>query len=222
MTETQGYLIELEGGDGAGKRTQTELLRRRLIEAGWEVAVFSFPDDHTPFGNIIRESLHGQHGDFLHADPYRVAALYMADRGFRRDGIMAALVRGAIVILDRGPYSNFAYQGVKIPDRKERDLFQQWCERTEFDELQFPRPHLVLFMDIPADLGSDLVDRRGGMPDQHEIDQEFQKRVHDEFTYLASARGWRVVDCRGTETAIASREAIHNRLWIVVHMFLSA
>jgi len=220
MTKKSGYIIELEGGDGAGKKTQTELLRRRLAEAGWEVRVFSFPDDATPYGRLIRAGLNGEHGDFRHTDPYLTAPLYIADRDVWKQEIAESLGRSAIVILDRGPFSNHAYQGVKIPDRQDRDRFQEWLDRFEFDQLHHLPPDLVLVLDVPSDISDELMGRRG-VYDQHERDIEFQRAVHEEFLHLAQSRGWSVVDCAGTESVIASREAIHERVWEVVHAFLA-
>lgn len=220
MMKKPGYIIEIEGGDGAGKKTQTDLLRRRLAEAGWEVLVYSFPDDSTPYGRLIRSALNGEHGDFRHADPYLSAALYMADRGIWSREIAEARERGAIVILDRGPFSNFAFQGAKIDDRHGRDALQAWCERMEFDQLHFPHPDLVLFLDVPSDISEELMGRRGVF-DQHEVDEEYQRAVHEEFVHLAHTSDWAVIDCSGSESVIASREVIHKRIWEIVHAFLA-
>lgn len=221
MNEQPGFLIELEGGDGAGKRTQTERLRRRLTEAGWEVLVYSFPDDGTPYGRVIRTGLNGEYGDFRNTNPYLTAPLYMADRAFRAPEIVAALARRAIVLLDRGPYSNFAYQGAKIPGRSDRDDFQAWCEQMEFNELSFPRPDLVLFLNVPTDVAAGLVDRRGAARDQHESDAEFQRAVHYEFLHLDSKHGWYMINCGGEGATLASPDVIHERIWRVVHRFLA-
>ena len=40
----KGHLIIIEGGDGSGKATQTELLRRRLADDGQSVKAVSYPD----------------------------------------------------------------------------------------------------------------------------------------------------------------------------------
>ena len=40
----KGHLIIIEGGDGSGKATQTELLRRRLADDGQSVKAVSYPE----------------------------------------------------------------------------------------------------------------------------------------------------------------------------------
>ena len=55
----RGLLIAFEGLDQSGKQTQTERLRDRLIEAGRQVRLLSFPAYETPIGAEIRRALDG-------------------------------------------------------------------------------------------------------------------------------------------------------------------
>ena len=45
-----GAIIAFEGLDQSGKQTQAERLRDRLIEAGRQVRLLSFPAYETPIG----------------------------------------------------------------------------------------------------------------------------------------------------------------------------
>jgi len=52
-------IITFEGGDQAGKKTQSAMLQRKLRSAKLKVKLFSFPDFTTPIGKEIDRYLHG-------------------------------------------------------------------------------------------------------------------------------------------------------------------
>ena len=52
----RGRFITLEGGEGAGKTSNLEHIRRRLLEAGKDVVLTREPGG-TPLGEAIRELL---------------------------------------------------------------------------------------------------------------------------------------------------------------------
>ena len=53
-------IITFEGGDQAGKKTQSAMLQRKLRSAKLKVKLFSFPDYTTPIGKEIDRYLHGK------------------------------------------------------------------------------------------------------------------------------------------------------------------
>jgi len=53
-------IIVIEGGDQAGKKTQTELLAKTLKARKLKTKVFSFPDYTTPIGKKIKSYLNGK------------------------------------------------------------------------------------------------------------------------------------------------------------------
>ena len=50
-------IIVIEGGDQAGKKTQSMLLAKALKKAKLKTKVFSFPDYSTPIGKEIKRFL---------------------------------------------------------------------------------------------------------------------------------------------------------------------
>ncbi len=58
-----GKLITIEGIDGSGKRTQTDLLSRFLVEQGYKVKKLSFPNYEGLVGQTIASYLQGDYGD---------------------------------------------------------------------------------------------------------------------------------------------------------------
>ena len=53
-------IIVFEGGDQAGKKTQSTLLEKKLKSAKIKTKLFSFPDYSTPIGKEIDQYLHGK------------------------------------------------------------------------------------------------------------------------------------------------------------------
>jgi dTMP kinase len=104
-----GSFITLEGGDGAGKTTQAELLTAWLQEHGRTVVRTREPGG-TDLGLRIREIVLHERG---HVAPRAEALLYAADRAHHVETVVRpAVARGDVVLQDRYIDSSVAYQGV--------------------------------------------------------------------------------------------------------------
>ena len=105
----RGRFIAFEGGEGAGKSTQSRLLAETLREHGLEVVTTREPGG-TPGAEAIRQLLLDAEGEGWNA---RAEALLFA--AARADHvarlIRPALERGAWVVCDRFLDSSRAYQG---------------------------------------------------------------------------------------------------------------
>ena len=113
-----GNFLVIEGSDGAGKATQTDLLVKRLRDEGRRVKTIDFPryrDNH--FGKLLRDCLDGKHGDFLKLDPRITSLVYAADRFESSKQIRRWLEEGADVVADRYVSANMLHQGSKISER---------------------------------------------------------------------------------------------------------
>ena len=53
-------IVTFEGGDQAGKKTQSTLLAKKLKSMKIKAKLFSFPDYSTPIGKEIGKYLHGK------------------------------------------------------------------------------------------------------------------------------------------------------------------
>ncbi|MBB2893025.1 dTMP kinase [Flexivirga oryzae] len=167
--------IAFEGGDGAGKTTQIELLRGRLIEAGYDVVVTREPGG-TQLGTSIREVL--LHGD--HVAPRAEALLFAADRAHHIATVVRpALARGAIVLQDRYLDSSVAYQGAG------RELDPAEIKRLSLWATEDLLPDLTVLLDVTPEVGRD---RRGEVHDRLEAEQDdFHARVREHYLQLAAA-----------------------------------
>ncbi len=214
-------LIVIEGGDAAGKKTQSNLLVRRFL---WlrkiddvSVKKFDFPRYDSPTGRIIGHALKGKYGDFRHLHPHLASAIYTVDRAAAKQQLEKFLAEG-VVVCDRYTPSNIAFQSAKL-DPSEREEFIRELEEIEYDDVGLPRPTVVVFLDVPVEISKKLAKERGEL-DQHESDIEYQEQVAQVYRDLASSRdNWIVVKCV-EDGAILPPKKIHERIIGAIEPFL--
>ncbi len=76
----RGKIITIEGTDGAGKRTQTELLVKRANLEAYPVFTMSFPDYKSDWGKKIQQYKEGKYGNLDEVDPKNACWLFALDR----------------------------------------------------------------------------------------------------------------------------------------------
>ncbi|MDR0548253.1 MAG: dTMP kinase, partial [Deltaproteobacteria bacterium] len=104
-----GFLLALEGLDGAGKTTLAFQIQEKLLALGLTALVFKEPT-LGPMGLIIRQLTGAGRPDWL--TPNQELELFLADRAWDVDNnIRPALQTGAVAILDRYILSSVVYQG---------------------------------------------------------------------------------------------------------------
>src|SRR3989344_3846430 len=122
--QKKGKLIVIDGTDGSGKATQTELLVKVLKNEGRKVKVVDFPDYYSNFfGKFIGHCLSERYYDFVKVHPKIASVLYAADRFESKNTIEKWLKEGNIVIANRYASANQIHQGGKITNTKKRENF---------------------------------------------------------------------------------------------------
>jgi dTMP kinase len=172
---SRGVFIAFEGGDGAGKSTQAQLLGAWLEALGHTVVLTREPGG-TAFGSAVRELV--LHGD--HVTPRAEALLFAADRAHHVETlILPALARGDVVVTDRYVDSSVAYQGAgRHLGVGEVGELNGWATGGLV-------PTLTVLIDLPAEVGRA---RRGGVHDRLESESEdFHGAVRALFVALAGA-----------------------------------
>jgi dTMP kinase len=201
-TATPGRLIVLEGGDGAGKSTQAELLVAWLRQRGRPVTT-TFQPGGTALGQRLRQILLDPAvGDL---DPAAEALLYVADKAQHlAEVVRPALARGEVVVSDRYVDSLLAYQGAgrDLDPAALAQLADQWG-------VGGLRPDLTILLDVEVGQGLGTI----AAPDRLErAGDDFHQRVRDGFRQLAAADPDRylVVDGRAPVAAVA--QAVRQRV----------
>ncbi|MFT4231453.1 MAG: dTMP kinase [Leucobacter sp.] len=177
-----GIFITLEGGDGAGKSTQAELLGGWLEHRGHEVVRTREPGG-TRLGLGIRELLLHGGEEIGEVDARAEALLYAADRAQHVARIVRpALERGAVVVQDRYIDSSLAYQGAgRVLDVADVRGISEWAAGGLW-------PHLTVLLDVDPGIAAERRRGRGGRADRLESEAaEFHSAVRAGFRALAAA-----------------------------------
>lgn len=189
----KGTFIVIEGNDGSGKGTQFQLLADYLREQNKPVELFDFPQYGAKSAGPVEEYLNGKYGDVHDVSSYAASLLYAVDRFDAAQKIRAALMAGKIVLSNRYTLSNAAHQGAKIKNPEEREKFLRWLNDLEYGILNLPKPDLVIFLHVPAEISYELVLKKaernhlnGKKQDIHEANLDYLKTV--ELAYIDLAK----------------------------------
>jgi len=224
--KTRGKFIVIDGTDGSGKATQTELFLQRLIAAGVETEKIDFPRySDNFFGSFIAECLGkkpdsldlGTLGNFLALDPRIASSMYALDRLESAPYIESLLEKGITVIADRYASSNALHQGAKISDPEKRRVFLGWLDKMEFEVLKIPRPDTIVYLHVPVEISMELARKRaeekGEKPDMAEIDARHQHDTQKSASSIvAENNNWIQIDC-SCDGKMLSREEIALKVW---------
>ena len=196
----KGKLIVFEGIDGSGKATQAALLAQALQAEHIPVMQVTFPDYDSESSALVKMYLRGDFGsDPSAVNPYAASLFYALDRfASYRMKWKAFYEKGGVVIADRYTTSNMVHQMTKYDETEQRDAFVDWLEKTEYEELELPRPDAVILLDIPLSVSKELVCRRaalGGSMDIHEQHMEYLEKCYYAYQALIQRYGWKKISC---------------------------
>jgi dTMP kinase len=217
-----GKLIVIDGADGAGKATQTQLLLDYLKQQQIKNKYISFPRYHTSFhGHHVARFLKGEFGGNNEVSPYMSSLAFALDRLTARDEMIEWLEEGSIVVADRYTSANMAHQTSKLPQDKQKD-FLKWLYEMEYKEHKLPKEDVVLFLHVPAEISQRLLDKKsdqknnGGKRDQAESDLDHQRKSIAMYMKLAKKnKHWAVIECV-EEGELLSKEQIHEKIIAVL------
>ncbi len=213
----RGRLLVIDGVDGSGKATQTQLLWETLAQAGTPVRRISFPDYESPASGPLRMYLNGEFGGDPEAvSAYAASVLFAVDRfaSFRKDW-QSFYEAGGIVLADRYATSNLIHQAGKLP-ASERGKFARWLADLEYGVFGLPRPDAVLFLDMPPRHSRALLRARGELKqglgrDIHEADEAYLTRAYETACAVAAEQGWIRISCAKGDR-IRTVEEIHREI----------
>jgi len=218
----RGKLIVFEGLDGSGKATQLEMLKKRLVGQGFKVASTECPRYDKFYGRLTGRYLAGEFGAKEEVSPYLASLLYASDRLNEREDILKWLEENDFVLVNRYVPSSEAFLGARFLGIGERKQFIEWLNVMEYDINKLRKPHLVMFLDMPPEIGQQLVLDKGHREymngteqDIHEKDIDFQKHVREVYKELSQRDNWIKIEC-APENDLRSKEDIAEELWKII------
>ena len=180
-------IVVFEGGDQAGKKTQSALLEKKLKSEKIKTKIFSFPDYSTPIGKEISKYLHGKRK----FPPQVIHCLLAANRWEKLDDIKKAQQKNSVVIINRYRESNLVYgllNGLKT----------DWLENLD---IGLPKSDLVIVLDVPQ---SESFTRKKVNRDKFEKNKDFSKKISKMYRKMAKKNKWKIVD------ATKSKHEVHE------------
>ena len=195
-----GKLIVIEGLDGSGKSTQTELLQKKLAALSVDTKRIKLPDYDDPSSTLVRMYLGGEFGnDPSCVNVYAASSFYAVDRyaGYKSDW-GKFYEEGGILIADRYTTSNAVHQCSKLPP-EQWDTFLQWLFDYEYHLLGLPAPDKVIYLQVDPAVSQRLMTARyhgdETKKDVHEKDTEYLARSRRAAEYCAVHLGWATIHC---------------------------
>ncbi len=212
----KGKFIVIDGTDGSGKGTQTDLLVKALKSQGVKVVVTDFPQYGKPSAIFVEKYLRGEYGTADEVGAKRASIFYTLDRYDESKQMRQWLDEGFCIVSNRYVSASMGHQTGKIKDPDERDKFLDWLDELEFDIFEIPKPDEVIFLFVPPEVGQKLVDQKstreytnGAKRDIHEADIDHLKNASEAYKYVADKFNWKTVVC-APEGEMMSREEIHE------------
>ncbi len=214
----KGKFIVIDGTDGSGKGTQTELLVNALKAKNLDVITLDFPQYGKSSCYFVEKYLRGEYGTADEVGAKRASLFYALDRFDISKQIKDWLDEGKIIVSNRYVSASMGHQAGKIKDFEEREKFLDWLDELEFEICEIPRPDEIIFLYMPPEIGQKLVDQKsardytnGKKRDIHEADLDHLKNASEAYKYVANKFNWKTINCtEGDE--ILSREQILNQI----------
>ena len=215
-----GKLIGIEGLDGSGMATQSNLLYEKLLAEGKPVRKVSFPAYESQSSALVKMYLAGDFGkDPGDVNAYAASTFFAVDRfaSYKQDW-GKFYEEGGIVIADRYTTSNAIHQCSKLP-REEWDGFVEWLFRFEFEQMGIPAPDKVIYLKVDPEVSQKLMSIRyqgdESKKDIHESNLDYLKKSRESARYCADKLGWTTIACDDGE-AMRSIAQIHQDIMGII------
>lgn len=189
----RGKFIVIEGGEGAGKSSCIDFLKREPIGD----TLFTREPGGTETGEKIRAILMDNSAKI---STLTEIFLFCAARAEHCEKIIRpALRKGLNVISDRFSYSTFAYQIVGMQKEEYRNIFAE----LNYIATNGLKPDLIIYLNIDPAIGLKRRKEAGGITRFDERPLAFHQRVRQGFLELAEQNGnWITIDASRDENAV--------------------
>ncbi len=213
-------LIVIEGLDGSGKGTQSNLVAQTLKDRGYKVRKLTFPDYDSPSSSLVKMYLGGELGDSPDdVNAYAASSFYAVDRvaSFLKDW-KKDYEQCDYIVADRYVTSNLIYQMTKVDDN-DRDDFIAWLEDFEYNRLMVPKPDIVIYLDVPPVISQQLMSNRyngdESKKDIHEKNMGFLSACRQSALYALEKSGWIKLSC-AQDDKMKSIESITKQILDII------
>lgn len=202
----KGLFISFEGGEGVGKSTQINLLKKYLLKKKIKVTITREPGG-TKEGEYIRKYLVS--GGKNAWDTYSEALIFNA---LRREHINKlinpAIQNGEIVLCDRYVDSTIVYQGLvgKIDEKKLLNLHNNFCYGLY--------PDSTLFLDLNPKVGLARTYNRNNKNENRfeKLGLHYHQKILDGFNILYKKFPKRIIKIDASQSKEIISDNINNHI----------
>ena len=230
--------IVIDGLDGCGKATQTDMLKTYLESIGKKVIKISFPKYDSDSSAAVRMYLGGKLGnDPTALNPYMCGTFYAVDRFiqyvtdwkkyFDEDD-------NTIIVADRYLSANIIHQAGKIASREERLRYAHWNYNLECDRCGLPKEDITIVLTIKPEISQKLMSERykgdESKKDIHESSLDYLNECYERLKLTAhdlskvqtdGYTNWVHIQCEdSTGENVDTRENIHQNILKYVNEIL--
>lgn len=150
------FHVSIEGGDGSGKKTQADRLRKYFEEKGLNVLLISFPCYEEESSLLAKAYLTGKFGD---DNPKVASVCFATDRFIYFQKHKEEIENADVVIYDRYILSNIIHQSRYLED-EEREAFIKWVLDLEYGVFNLPKEDISIFLNMPPECSLKLINGR--------------------------------------------------------------
>jgi len=210
--------IVIDGIDGSGKGTQTDILVQTLRDQWKKVKLLDYPRYGEPSAFAVEKYLNGKYGTDVSAK--QASIFYALDRFDSSFDFRDELEEYDYIISNRYVSANIIHQAGKITDPVERDNFIEWLEDLEYNIFWIPKPDKTIFLNVSPETSQKLVLKKddrdyiewAAKMDIHEADKNHLIQAHaSALSVVQNHADWVQIDCE-TEGTLRSIDDIAKEI----------
>lgn len=194
--------IDIEGTDGSGKRTTSEILKEYFEMTERPCKIISFPQHDTLQGNLVDEFLYRGlefSGDGI-LKSIREGLLYAVDRmvtlskkNENGKSLIDEYNEGTVLIFDRYVNSNFIHR-TKTMESVELKDYIAVMEDIEYKYMNIIKPDLVFVLKVEPEVSMENIIKRGRELDREE-NIECLTKAYNKIDELCDTQGFIKINC---------------------------